>query len=301
MVVPCGPKLDIDIADVPEYWQQMTEMIRAKHAATDNFILHPIGGETLMQSGFVKLLDWMIEQGLAATTSIRITTNFAVNLEELRPRLIQFRNIWFLASIDSVGENYHHVRWPARFSKIQQNLDEYLYVKKNYPGKYDLLITPVFTVNNIFYVLDWLNHWYHWCKDNNQYIWLQTTHVNRPAALMVETLPVQYRAPLIKTLKQALEHPFFQEYPTTRVQYEYFRSMLALLEAPPQYPPELFEDYLKFSADYDRRTKTNSFELNYRLFGILSSEHQQIYQRHYDIVDPTKPVYNINDNGIINV
>ena len=131
MRVPSEPGLDVDISDNDMYWQQMTAMIVDKHSQTDNFILHPIGGETMLQAGFIKLLDWMIDQGLATTTSIRITTSLVINLEELRDKLLQFRNIFFLASIDSINENYHYVRWPAKFSKVQSSLDEFLHVRKN--------------------------------------------------------------------------------------------------------------------------------------------------------------------------
>lgn len=302
MQVPADPGIDVDIATVPRYWQQMTETIRKKHSETDNFILHPIGGETLLQQGFIKLLDWMIDTNLASTTSLRITTNLAVNLEELRERLLQFRNTWFLSSIDSVHENYHYVRWPARFSKVQQNLEEILHVRQHWPGKYDLLITPVFSLNNIFYCVDWLDHWYQWCTKHELPLWLQTTHINRPAALMVETLPEQYRPQLIEILSQAVEHVFFKTYPTyTNVQREYFVSMLALLQKPLQYPASLFDDYLKYSADYDCRTGTNSFELNSRLFDQLNDYHRTIYDQHYQSVDISKPVHNINTNGIIDL
>jgi len=297
MRVPSEPRLDVDISDNDMYWQQMTAMILDKHSQTDNFILHPIGGETMLQAGFIKLLDWMIDQGLAATTSIRITTSLVVNLEELRDKLLQFRNIFFLASIDSINENYHYVRWPAKFSKVQSSLDEFLYVRKNYPGKYDLLITPVFSLNNIFYIVEWLDYWYNWCNENNIEIWLQTTHINRPMALMVESLPLEYRPQLISILQTAVAHPFFTKYVTTKVQHEYFKSMLLLLQSTQVSPRSIFDDYLKFSADYDKRTGTNSFVLNSKLYGLLSHNDQQTYYTHFNNTDITLPVYDI-DTGL---
>jgi len=297
MRVPSEPGLDVDISDNDMYWQQMTAMILDKHSQTDNFILHPIGGETMLQAGFIKLLDWMIDQGLAATTSIRITTSLVVNLEELRDKLLQFRNIFFLASIDSINENYHYVRWPAKFSKVQSSLDEFLYVRKNYPGKYDLLITPVFSLNNIFYIVEWLDYWYNWCNENNIEIWLQTTHINRPMALMVESLPLEYRPQLISILQTAVAHPFFTKYVTTKVQHEYFKSMLLLLQSTQVSPRSIFDDYLKFSADYDKRTGTNSFVLNSKLYGLLSHNDQQTYYTHFNNTDITLPVYDI-DTGL---
>lgn len=285
---------DIDISDNPIYWQAMIDTIRLKHSETGSFILHPIGGETMLQTGFIKLLDWMISEGLAATTSIRITTSLVVNLEDLRDQFLQFKHVHFLASVDSINENYHYVRWPAKFSKVITNLDEFLYVRKNYPGKYDLLITPVFSLNNVFYALDWLDFWHQWCNDNNVDIYLQTTHINRPAPLMVESLPAQYRPQLIELLTKVIAHPLFQQYPTTEVQHEYFKSMLELMQSPPQATDTTFKDYLRFSADYDRRTTTDSFKLNARLYDLLTQEHREIYLTYFNNVNVSRPVYNIS-------
>lgn len=293
MRIPSEKGVDVDIADNPEYWKAMTDTIRQKHAESEYFILHPIGGETMLQDGFIKLIDWMINEGLAATTSIRITTSLVVSLEDMRERFLKFRHIHFLASVDSINENYHYVRWPAKFSKVLTNLEEFLYVRKNYPGKYDLLITPVFSLNNVFYAKDWLDFWHTWCTENSVDIYLQTTHINRPVAIMVETLPDRYRAPLVELLEQVVDHELFKRYPTTLIQHEYFKSMLDLMKQPCQRKEQLFVDYLKFSADYDKRTGTNSFVLNKRLYDLLTPADQQIYHAHYAQVNTQDPVYDI--------
>lgn len=290
---PSEVGVDIDISDNPEYWKAITNTIRQKHNETGYFILHPIGGETMLQAGFIKLIDWMIAEGLASTTSIRITTSLIVNLEDMRDRLLKFKHIHFLASVDSINENYHYVRWPGKFNKVLTNLSEFLYVRAHYPGKYDLLITPVFSLNNIFYALDWLDFWHNWCNENNVDIYLQTTHINRPAPIMVESLPDRYRPYLIEILTQVIDHPVFKQYSTTQVQHEYFISMLDLMQSPAPQAEQCFIDYLKFSADYDKRTGTDSFVLNSRLYRLLTLADRQIYRNHYDNVDTTQPVYDI--------
>ena len=296
MKVPSEPGVTEDFSDDPVNWKMITDTIRQKHSETGHFIFQPIGGETMMQNGFSNLLDWMIADGLAATTSIRITTNLAVNLEDFRDRFLQFNQVEFIASIDSIGDNYHYVRWPSKFNKVLNNLAEIIDVRTTHPGKYHLMITPVFSLNNIFYVIDWIDFWKKWCNDNNVAIHLQTTHINKPAALMVEALPDQYRPPLIELLKQAVSHPLFQQYPSTVIQLEYFKSMLLSLQLPGTHTDKLFGDYLKYSADYDRRTSTDSFKLNSRLYDLLSQEHRAIYMKHHSLVNVDRPVYNIEYN-----
>jgi hypothetical protein len=288
-----------DISDNPLYWQSMTDMIRKKYNETDKFSIHPIGGETMIQPGFLKLLNWMIDENLAANTTILLTTSLAVNLEEWQEIFLKFDKIVFLSSIDSVHENYHYVRWPAKFSRIQRNLDEIVKVEKLYPGKYKLFVTPVFSLNNIFYINDFLDFWYNWAKETNISPYLQTTHINRPRPLMVESLRDEYRQQLITLLEKAITHPLFgdQSIPVAQevaVQLEYFKSTLNLLKTQPLESAQLFLDYLKFTADYDKRTGTDSRVLNSQLFDLLSEEDLAIYDEHFKVANPDNPVYNIN-------
>jgi len=292
MRVPAQIESTRDLSDDPVYWKQFTESVLHEHSKANSFILHPIGGEPLITSGFEKLLDWMITQDLAATTTLRITTSFAVNIEQFRDRLSQFRKVTFICSIDSVDENYHYVRWPAKFSRINNNLQEYLLIKDLYPNKYELLISMIFSLNNIFYVQDIMDYWYNWCKANNTTVLLQTTELFRPSALMVQVLPTQYRDSLIPILEKILDHAFFKEYNANSF-LEFFKNLLSVVQSPQQYPDTLFEDYLKFSADYDRRTGTDSFVLNSRLYKLLNAQHRDIYQSWHNTADINQPVFNI--------
>ena len=285
-----------DIAENPRYWQSMTDMIRKKYSKTDDFSIHPIGGETMIQPGFQKLLNWMIDENLAANTRILLTTSLAVNLEEWRETFLKFKEVALLGSVDSVHENYHYVRWPAKFSRIQRNLEEIEKVEKLFPGKYRLYITPVFSLNNIFYITDFLDFWFEWSNKNNIQVTLQTTHINRPRPLMVESLRSEYIGQLIPIIESAITHPFFKQTdrPEIEVQLEYFKSMLSILKTTPNVSDKFFTDYLKFTADYDKRTETNSRILNSRLFDLLSPQDLEIYDDYYKVVNVTKPVYNIN-------
>jgi len=111
--------------------------------------------------------------------------------------------------------------------------------------------------------------------------------------LMVETLLTQYRDSLIPILEKIVDHAFFKEYKSESF-HEFFKNLLQLIQHPQQHSDKLFEDYLKFSADYDRRTGTDSFTLNSRLYELLSEQHREIYQSHYESVDSTQPAININ-------
>lgn len=274
-------KFEIDMSTDQSLWETMTDMIRIKHLETDNFIVHPIGGETMIQAGFAKLVDWLIAENLASTTTLRITTSLVPSIsKKFLDKFVQFRRVEFLSSIDSVGENYHYVRWPARFDKIQDNLEIFNSLSSQYPGKFLLSVGPVFSLNNIFYAEDYLDWWENWADQTKTDLWLSNIHLHSPEMLMVENLSIEYRPQLLTLLDRCINHNIFKKYKLTNVLYGYFSAVQAAVSSNTTDTEELFTKYLKFTADYDNRTNTNSYQLNSKLFNLLSSTHRDIYNSH---------------------
>lgn len=278
---PASTGIDSDITLNQSYWNEITNMIRVKHKENKRFIVHPIGGETMVQPGFLKLIDWLIDENLASTTGLRITTNFTINLtENLVEKLSQFWRVEVLASIDSIGDNYHYVRWPARFDKIENNLKTVALVITQNPKKFLFQVSPVFSLNNIFYAVDYLDWWENWADQTQIELRLNSIHLYRPTHLMMENLPSQYRPILIQTLEKCVDHNIFKKHKLNQVLHEYFISMLEILKNNTQDTESAFVDYLKFTADYDNRTQVDSYVLNAKLFSLLTHTHQHIYNSH---------------------
>lgn len=281
MNTPVLPEYEIDTSTDQFLWDQMTNMIRSKHKETDNFIVHPIGGETMIQPGFLKLVDWLIEENLAGTTTLRITTSLVPSIsEKFSEKFALFRRIEFLSSIDSVGENYHYVRWPAKFNKVQDNLETFNLLSQQYPGKFSLSVSPVFSLNNIFYATDYLDWWERWADQTQTDLWMSNIHLYNPETLMVESLSLQYYPKLIELLEQCVNHTVFKKYKRTDVLNGYFTSMLSTVINNKRNTEPTFTEYLKFTADYDNRTNTDSYILNSKLFDLLSDSHKNIYNSH---------------------
>ena len=278
---PAEPEYEIDISTNESHWNALVDMIRCKYNETDNFIVHPIGGETMVQPGFLKLVDWLIAENLASTTTLRITTSLVPSIsEKFSEKFALFRRIEFLSSIDSVGENYHYVRWPAKFNKVQDNLETFNLLSQQYPGKFSLSVSPVFSLNNIFYATDYLDWWERWADQTQTDLWMSNIHLYNPESLMVESLSSQYYPQLIELLEQCVNHTVFKKYKRTDVLNGYFMSMLSTVINNKRNTEPTFTEYLKFTADYDNRTDTDSYTLNSKLFDRLSDAHKHIYNSH---------------------
>jgi hypothetical protein len=278
---------EIDISDNESHWCSLIDMIRAKHSTGINLNIQLVGGETLIQPGFVKLLNWLIEENIASTSTLRITTSLAVSIsEKFSDKFVQFKHVLIIASIDSIDDNYHYVRWPAKFNKIANNLQEFDLLSKQYPGKFSLCVSPVFSLNNIFYAVDYLNWWEKWATETDTDLWLSAIHLYEPEHLMIENIPQTYHAQLLEVLHACADHSIFKKYQRTTVIQYYFQSMIESICNNNNNNEANFNEYLRFTADYDNRTNTDSYTLNSKLFDLLTDAHKQIYNAHLTYVQP---------------
>jgi len=280
---------EIDISDDDAHWQFVITRIPELMKKAENFFVHFIGGETLMQPGMTRLLQWMVRTKLAPKVHIRLTTAITVNPgNELMDLLSQFKSVDINLSIDSVGENYQYVRWPARFSKIETNLaaligyDTKLVVKNGRKiriPKWKCAVSPVFSLNNIFYINDWLDYWHQWYNQHGivfhnfvANLTMQTNHLD------VQALPAQYRPQLAESLRKCLLHPIFDAYPNhLAAVYNFLNVTIAELENNrPQ--PDLWEKFLRHTAYFDRKTKLSFAIFNQRLYNILSTQDQEKFK-----------------------
>jgi len=288
--------LSQDITEIDEYWNFITTNIINKVNDCKFFHLFLIGGETLIQPGALKLLKWCIDQGLAPRIGIKLSTALSVNLsEELLNYFLQFKSIWFGMSIDSVGDNYQYVRWPVKFSKIENNLTRMLEFKKSFLSidsrrQFDFSLDPVFSLNNIFYIKEYLDYWYGWFNANESITFLNTTLVERTNFLDIQALPVRYRNGLKAILKECSAHPIFDRYlDKTRVMQGFISATINELDVWDD-NDDLWNFYLNFTAEFDIRTNTQFSILNSKLYSLLTDDDKSNFNNKLANVNISKPV-----------
>lgn len=249
------------------------------------FILSLIGGETFIQQGFFECCQKLIDMNISNETTLHITTNMTVPIDkDLENIFSNFKKIKLVCSIDSTGENYQYVRWPAHFDKVEKSLSRMLsLMKTTLLGKIKYYIQPVYSINNIFYINDNLDYWHNWAIKNETQIHLLTIHLHNPAHLQPEILPQPYRDKLKNIIASVLNHKIFEQYQdTTKEFFEYLIALQASLDDNSLINLKLFDQYLKYTSDYDKRTNSDSFKLNSKLFDILNVEHAKTYHQTYE-------------------
>jgi hypothetical protein len=270
----------IDITENIDHWNIITGFIKQtydKFNTTKTIVLRPVGGETLLQAGFQKLLGWLVETGMAKDIRVDIISSLSVPLDSTLFELLKkFKYVHISASIDSVGVNYNQVRWPLTFDKLQKNLETVL----NIVTAGSFLVLPVFSLNNIFYMSDILDWWDTWFTEhpaiNKQ---MDTIHLHDPEHLTVENIPNPYRQTLIPIIDNCYNHKIFNNNDAgLMVLKEYIGLIKTHLTNNDDGNISFFEHYLEETARYDRLTKSDSFVGNQKLFNLLTQEHVDRYR-----------------------
>lgn len=284
--------LNKDIVENSYYFDQIKELINTKSRIHENIVIHLSGGEPLLAKGLYKIIDWLIDNNFENVVKIRLTTSLSVTpSEEFLHKLNKFKEVEFVLSIDSVGSNYHYVRWPAKFEKIERNLQTIIDFKKTFgePTSFQYTITPVFTLNNIFYIEDYLDYWYRWCNNNVLLFFTTTSTLERTNYLDIQALPTKYRPNLKTLLQKCLTHPILQNYVNELVvhlRYFIIKTIDQLDTLP--FKEILWERYLVYTAEFDSRTNTQFAILNQKLYNLLSDSDLKYYHIGLKKADPSK-------------
>lgn len=98
------------------------DLIRENADTIKSFYI--IGGEPLIIEEQEKLLDFLIELGIARNIELQYNTNITTLGRKWYDKWDNFKSVTINASIDGVDDFYEYVRWPAKWNKIYNNLKE---------------------------------------------------------------------------------------------------------------------------------------------------------------------------------
>jgi hypothetical protein len=269
--------MSTDISQDSTVWPALLDYTKKLTETYELVKVGLIGGETMLQQGAEQYIDYLAALPNSDNVIVALTSNFTTLNDKLFKHVDHFRRFDLTASIDSVGHNYHYVRWPAQFSKIQQNIDNYIEIRKNTYTLTTFTIASVWSLNNIFYINEYLDFLMDCLKKQPDLI-VNILHLESPAIIAVENLPVQYRSALLPYIQTALAHPVI-DYPNAMSMKIFLQGVGKFLQTT-TVVHDLFDNFLKFTADFDQRTKCNFEEFNSRLYQAMSSIDQNTYKNY---------------------
>ena len=89
------------------------------------------GGEPTLLPGFKKWINYLIERGYSKNIDYMISTNGTTDLSLWVEDFAKFKTFRVIFSHDAVGDLFEYVRYPAKFSKMQNNHKKFYKEIKN--------------------------------------------------------------------------------------------------------------------------------------------------------------------------
>lgn len=106
-----------------------------------------VGGEPFITDEFIKLLKRYIETGKAKETRLEITTNGTKFNSEMMKLLNEFKHIFLILSIDSVGKPYEYIRYPMPWQKLDKSIDTFF---ERINTRYNVVVSTPIMIYNVF-------------------------------------------------------------------------------------------------------------------------------------------------------
>ena len=120
-------------------------------------ILGFTGGETILQPEVNRLIDYVIEQGLAKDMIITMLTNASNFPDSILEKFKQFKRVLYTVSVDGVGDVIEYQRRGARWATVAEN------IARIHASPVHEIVNHVVTAINILSAMDFID----WCHDND--------------------------------------------------------------------------------------------------------------------------------------
>jgi organic radical activating enzyme len=286
--------LQVDITDIDSHWNLILSVLNDKIDNCEFFYLHFMGGEPLLHKGNRKIIDYLVSNNLNHKVFVRITTSINVPIDkEFLEKLDQFKGVDFILSIDGVYENYHYVRWPGKFEKTLSNLNEIVDYKNTSKSQksFNYILSPVFSLNNIFYIQDYLDFWHRWSKEKNVNLFFLNTNLHfKTRHLDIQALPVKYRAKLKILLQEASKHLILNDYSESMQHlHNFLTSALYELDLWKE-DYKLWNQFLIHTAEFDIRTGVTFEKYNKNFYDMLTLDDKDLFSQKLKAVNKTQKI-----------
>lgn len=122
------------------------------------------GGEPLVSSQTVELLQQLIDWKLANQIELSIVSNLSLSIEPLLALLKQFKAVEITVSLDGTKKVAEYIRYPIQWEKFEANVRELL--GKNYPNlKVSFLTTlQAYNFETLTEIFDWMKSLDSYCR-----------------------------------------------------------------------------------------------------------------------------------------
>lgn len=118
------------------------------------------GGEPMIHPDFAKLIERIVNLGVAENISLEIFTNCSYYPSgKITKDLTQFKEVHLSLSIDGYDKVNEYIRYPSDWSKVDHAARKWIKLENNNKN-ITIQIQPTITIYNVLYLEDLINWWY---------------------------------------------------------------------------------------------------------------------------------------------
>jgi glutamate-1-semialdehyde 2,1-aminomutase len=219
------------------------------------------GGEPFLVKEFDRILDVLIERGVAANVTFEIVSNLTTLKDATILKLAKLKKVLLEVSIDGIADVLEYIRYPAKWSDIQTNIGRLITLPN-----LTLTFTTAVQIYNLHHVPDVLRY----CDAHN--IDVHTHFLVGPQYLNVLVLPPVARQAAVEQLREYLGGEGVRT--ANRGSAEYMITFLTQ-HAGTHYRDQ-FDSFVQFTNDLDL-SRDQSFRESYPRLVEWFSEASQVW------------------------
>lgn len=110
------------------------------------------GGEPFVQPAHDRIINKLIDAGYAKNVQLRYVSNFLAINPKILEKLVQFKGVKIVASVDDVYERHNLIRFPSNFDRVVNNIRT---METDYGIKLDFVNCTVGTYNVLAPIRMW--------------------------------------------------------------------------------------------------------------------------------------------------
>lgn len=156
-------------------------------------IINFTGGETLMQPQVLEMLQYLVDNDMAANKTIFFLTNCSRYPDDIKPYFDRFRKVIFLCSIDGVGATQEYQRRNSVWNNVATNS-----LRMFHDPKISTVGNFVLTAVNALDVMDFVE----WMDKNGVYDRFTVSPVFRAEHLYIDAMPPRLRDLAMERIQQ---------------------------------------------------------------------------------------------------
>ena len=175
--------------------EQIDELKKLSHTIE---VLCLTGGEPFLIKQYYDFLDYLIENDLSKNIIVELYTNCSVYNEKMIEKLLKFKAVRLVVSIDGVGKTAEYIRHGTKWETVKQNI--FAFAQLPFYLHFNTAISP-YTLFDVYRLSEFLVELY----ERNKNIKTKCYSVITPIELHYNNMSVEHRKIAIDQIDKACE------------------------------------------------------------------------------------------------